>query len=532
MKRKLLVLPALTGLIAPVLAGCGGSDASGAGDSTIVVGSTDSIVASKDIPAPLDPATSYDAATWNILSNTFQMLLRLPRSGTTPETDAADSCGFSDKQSETYRCTLRDGLTFTNGDALTAADVKFSFDRMIKIKSDLGPVSLLSGIKKVETSADDKTVIFDLKAPDATFPFKLATPAGAIVDSQVYQLDKPYDGLKLVGSGPYKLDSFTQGDEAVFSKNKSYKGNVALKNSKIKLKFFDDSSKMKTALADGTVDVAAGSSAFKPAEITALQDGKVKGVTLTEGSSTETRYLFFNTKYSSVAPKAVRQAIAQLLDRSTLTRDTFRRTVEPLYSIVPQGISGHKNSFYNLYGEPSQVKAAKTLQDAGIATPVKITYTYRTTAGSSAGEEALWLKKSLNASGLFDVSLKKVAYDSFVDNAIGGKFAFYGMGWAPDFPDPDNYIAPFITENFLDLPYKNNEINNTLLPRTRTEAERNSTSQDFATMQDLVARDLPLIPVWQSKGYVAARDGITGAEWLINSSSTTQYWELGRGMTG
>jgi peptide/nickel transport system substrate-binding protein len=531
MKSKLLVLPALLGLSAPVLAGCGGSGGSGSDSSAIVVGSTDSIVVSKDNPSPLDPATSYDAATWNILSNTFQMLLRLPRSGTTPQPDAAESCAFSDTKSETYRCKLRAGLKFSNGDALTSEDVKFSFDRMLKITSDLGPVSLLSGLKKVETQGDQE-VIFDLKASDATFPYKLATPAGAIVDSQVYQADKPYEGLKLVGSGPYKLDSFTQGDKAVLSKNDNYHGNVVMKNSGVEIKFFDDSAKLKNALADGSVDVVGGSSAFKPAQITALQSGKVKDVTLTEASGTETRYLFFNTKYASVAPKAVRVAIAQLINRSTLTRDTFQRTVDPLYSIVPQGIAGHKNSFYNLYGDPSQAHAAKTLSDAGISTPVKITYTYRTTAGSSAGEEAVWLQKSLNASGLFDVSLKKVAYDSFVGNAIGGKFAFYGLGWAPDFPDADNYIAPFISENFLALPYKSNEINNTLLPRTRADADRSNTVTDFGSMQDIVARDIPLIPVWQSKGYVAARDGITGVEWLINSSSTTQYWELGHGVTG
>lgn len=79
----------------------------------------------------------------------------------------------------------------------------------------------------------------------------------------MYQADKPYEGLKLVGSGPYKLDSFTQGDKAVLSKNDNYHGNVVMKNSGIEIKFFDDSAKMKNALADGSVDVVGGSSAFK-----------------------------------------------------------------------------------------------------------------------------------------------------------------------------------------------------------------------------------------------------------------------------
>jgi peptide/nickel transport system substrate-binding protein len=335
-----------------------------------------------------------------------------------------------------------------------------------------------------------------------------------------------------VGSGPYKLDSFTPGDSIVLSKNDSYKGGVTLNNSKIEIKFFDDSAKMKTAIADGKIDVAAGASNFKPSEINSIEDGKVKGVTLTEAAGTETRYLLFNTKFPEVQPKAVRQAIAQLLDRSALARDTFQRTVTPLYSLVPQGISGHKNSFYNTFGEPSVSKATTLLQNAGIATPIKITYSYRTNAGSSAGEEAQWLKKTLDRSGLFDVTLKKVAYEKFVSQGQAGKLAFFGIGWLPDYVDADNYVAPFIVDNFMNLPYKNSRITNTLLPRTRTVAERTNTSADFGTMQDLVAQDVPLIPLWQAKGFVASREDITGVEWLLNSASTTQYGELGRGVTG
>lgn len=531
MKRTPLVLPALMGLTALVLAGCGGSGSSGSDGKAIVIGSTDSIVVSKDTPAPLDPAFSYDAGTWNVQSNLFQTLLRLPRSGSTPEPEAAKSCVFSDKHNETYRCTLRDGLTFTNGHALTSEDVKFSFDRMLKIGNDSGPASILSGLKKVE-APDDKTVVFDLAASDATFPYKLATSAGSIVDSQVYPAKAGYTGLQAVGSGPYKLDSFSQGKSAVLSKNEDYKGNASQKNGKIEIRFFDDSAKLKDALADGSVDVAAGSSALKPAQFNAIQDGKVKGVNLTEAAGTETRYLFFNTKFDSVEPKAVRQAVAELINRSTLARDTFERTVDPLYSIVPQGISGHKNSFYNKYGEPSVSKAQQTLQAAGITTPVQITYSYRSTAGSSAGEEALWLKKTLDSSGLFDLTIKKVPYDTFVSKAIAGKYAFYGLGWAPDYPDPDNYVAPFIVDNFLNLPYKSTRINNTLLPKTREQAERDSTGTDFGEMQDIIAQDVPLIPLWQAKGYVAARDDISGVEWLLNSASTTQYGELSRGVTG
>src|SRR3954469_3036898 len=103
MKRKSLALPAVAGLLTSALTACGGPDGSGADDGAIVLGSTDRIEASKAAPAPLDPAQAYDFALWSVLHNSFQTLMRLPRSGTEPIPDAAQKCGFQDRRSEQYR---------------------------------------------------------------------------------------------------------------------------------------------------------------------------------------------------------------------------------------------------------------------------------------------------------------------------------------------------------------------------------------------------------------------------------------------
>ena len=76
MNRKTLVLPAVVGLLAPVLAACGGSDGGGDSGDAIVVGTTDQFTATKDAPAPFDPAYAYDVGTWNILRQTVQTLMR------------------------------------------------------------------------------------------------------------------------------------------------------------------------------------------------------------------------------------------------------------------------------------------------------------------------------------------------------------------------------------------------------------------------------------------------------------------------
>jgi peptide/nickel transport system substrate-binding protein len=528
MNRKVLVLPALLGLIGTAaLAGCGGSDGSGGGSDPIVMGSLDSFTLSKDSPAPLDPAASYEASSWNIFYNTFQMLLRYPRSGTTPQPDAAKSCTFTDQQSEAYSCTLRGGLKFSNGDPLTSRDVKFSVDRMLKINSDAGPASLLSSVSKVETP-DDRTVVFYLKSPDATFPFKLATPAAAIVDSKVYEGDKPHTGFRIVGSGPYKLDSFAAG-KAVFSANTDYRGTVTRQNNRVELKFFTSPETLYKALVHGSIDVT---TALTSSQIASLQARPVNGIELDEAPGSQAHYLFLDTAAGAPFQKrAVRVALDQLLDREQLARDVYRRTVDPLYSVVPQGVTGHKNSFYNLYGIAGAAAAKATLRAAGITTPVKFTYTFRSPSGSSAADEARWLRRRLNDSGLFDVTVKQVPTDSFLGNALRGAYQAYGLSWVPDFPDADNYIAPFFGDNFLHLAYSSREIKSTLLPRSRRTADRAATSAEFEAAQDIVAHDVPVIPLWQSKQYLASRDGITGVEWALNSTSTTQFWELGKGQT-
>ena len=55
---------------------------------------------------------------------------------------------------------------------------------------------------------------------------------------------------------------------------------------------------------------------------------------------------------------------------------------------------------------------------------------------------------------------------------------------------------------------------------------------DFGKAQDLIANEVPMLPLWQGKQYIAARSDITGVEWALNSSTTTQFWELGWGQAG
>ncbi|MCW7940905.1 peptide-binding protein [Streptomyces hygroscopicus] len=534
MNRKTLVLPAVAGLLTPVLAACGGSTTGGKSGNAIVVGTTDRFTASGDAPAPLDPAYAYDVGSWNILRQTVQTLMVQPRGDGTPEPEAAESCGFTDTGNERYACKLRKDLKFSNGDPVTAADVKYSIDRARALKADSGVFALLSTVDTVETQGDNE-VIFHLKTADATFPFKLSTPVAGIINPKDYEKGKLRDGFQVDGSGPYTMQAEVKNNElvkATFAKNPNYKGLLTPKNDQVQLESFADSNAMSAALDKGDIDVMTRTMA--PDQIRQLQNKTNSNVNLVEMPGLEIRYLAFNTDAPTVKTKAVRQAMAQLIDRAALVAKVYGTQAQPLYSLVPATITGHSNSFFNKYGDPSLSKARALLSKANITTPVKLTLHYTTDHyGSATAKEFEVLKQQLNDSGLFDVSVEGSPWDKFRPAEKKGQYDVYGMGWFPDFPDADNYLAPFLdTDNTLGSPYTNAEIRNALIPQSRRQADRLTASKSLTDIQDIVAEDVPILPLWQGKQYVATRDDITGSEYAMNSSSTLQLWELGRGVGG
>ncbi|MEU9659655.1 ABC transporter substrate-binding protein [Streptomyces chartreusis] len=534
MNRKTLVLPAVIGLLVPVLAACGGTDSGSDNGDAIVVGTTDAFTASKDAPAPLDPAFAYDVGTWNILRQTVQTLMIQPRGEGEPVPEAAESCGFTDSGNERYACTLRKDLKFANGDPVTASDVKYSIDRARALKADSGVFALLSTIDTVETQGDNE-VIFHLKTADATFPFKLSTPVAGIVDPDIYAKNKLRDGFELDGSGPYTLEAEVDDDKlvsAVFTKNPNYQGSLKVNNDKVELRNFKDADEMGSALDKGDIDLMTRT--MSPEQIQKLSADSDDKVDLVDMSGLEIRYLAFNTNAPTVKSKAVRQAMAQIIDRGELVSKVYGSQAEPLYSLVPASITGHSNAFFNKYGDPDVDKAKSMMERAGISTPVKLTLHYTTDHyGSATEKEFELLKKQLNDSGLFKVDIKGTPWATFRPAEQKGAYDVYGMGWFPDFPDADNYLAPFLDkDNFLGSPYTNSAIRSELIPESRRVADRLSASGSLNEMQDIVANDVPVLPLWQGKQFVAANDAVTGTAYVLNSSSTLQLWELGRGVSG
>ncbi|MEU6663913.1 ABC transporter substrate-binding protein [Streptomyces sp. NPDC046821] len=504
-----------------LVAGCGLMPSASSGtEEPIVVGTTSA-------PSTLDPAASWDGS-WELFRNVYQTLLSFPSGASAPAPDAAESCDFTDTSNRVYHCTLRADMTFSDGDKLDATAVKYSIDRISRIDVQGGPKGLLGSLKSVEVQGD-RDITFHLNKPDATFPFVLATPAMSIVDPAEYPTDKIRDDGKISGSGPYALDSYSDGAKAELVENTHYKGFADRKNSAVTIRYFKDSAAMVGALRDKKID--ATFRGLAASDVVTLQGKKVTdGIQLVEGAGMEISYLVFNPKDPWAAKPAVRKAVAQVVDRGAIAHKIYQDTVDPLYSMVPRGLTGHTTGFFDDYGDPSTAKAKAILARAGITTPVPLTLWYTTDRyGSATGAEFAELKRQLDASGLFRVTVKGRPWKTFEAGYRKGEYPVFGRGWFPDFPDAENFIAPFVGEqNALGTPYPSREITDKLLPQTRRERDRAAGVGQFTRAQQILVDDARLLPLWQGKQYIAASEDIAGGERALDPSTIMMMWELHR----
>jgi peptide/nickel transport system substrate-binding protein len=516
------------GLVAVVLAavfafgafGCGGDDDGGGGaGGTIIRGTT-------DVPVGLDPAGVYDLPSWDLIVNMYQTVLTIPPGGNKPVPDAA-SCNFTNPT--TYQCKVKSGLKFSDGSPLTAEDIKFTFDRNIEIASPTGASSLLENLQSTETP-DDQTVVFKLKEPNAVWPFIISMQSMAIVPEEVYPPDKLQPSEQAIGSGQYELASYQPGQQAVFEKNPNYKGANPAKNERAIVQYFDKPSALKLAVEQGDVDVAYRS--FSPTDLEDLKSAD--GLQVVGGSGVEIRYLVFNTKLQpgqgDAGKLAVRRAVAYTIDRDAIAQDIYDGTVQPLYSQVPQGLDFATEAWKEEYGASPDLDAARQeLQGAGIETPVDLEVWYTPTHyGTGSADEYAEIKRQLEDSGLFTVTLKSTEWNQYDEAALTDKYPQFQFGWFPDYPDADNYAASFwSSDSFLNIGYSNPQIDK-LLAEEQATTDKAKRQQAFAEVQRLAAEDTPTLPIWQGGQVAAVRDGVSGVEDTFDAAYLFRLWVISK----
>jgi peptide/nickel transport system substrate-binding protein len=210
--------------------------------------------------------------------------------------------------------TIRSGVTFHNGQALTSEDVVTTFDKLINpdggsanAQSALGGVLSAGNIE----APDDTTVVFNLDAPNGNFP-TLVSSANYNAIIIPADLDPADWGQTFEGTGPFKLQSFTPQQGATFVRNDAYWGEVANPDT-VEVKFYAEEAPMIVALQGDEVDFVEHFSVAGGAALLDNPDVQVIGI-----STATHRQLHMRTDKEPFTDARVRQAIALALDRNAL----------------------------------------------------------------------------------------------------------------------------------------------------------------------------------------------------------------------
>jgi len=541
-RKRVLAAAAAFAAAALVLSGCsagGGNtkatDGGGTSGGPILIGTTDKVTA-------LDPAGSYDNGSFAVMNQVFPFLMNTPYGSPDVKPDIATKAEFTSPND--YTVTLKPGLKWANGHDLTSSDVKFSFDRQLKIADVNGPSSLLYNLDKVD-APDPTTVVFHLKAAnDVIFPQILSSPAGPIVDEEVFSPDKLTPDQDIVKgkafAGQYTITSYDFNNLIAYKANPDYKGLLGpAKTDVVQVKYYTEASNLKLDVQKGDIDVAWRS--LSATDIDALRNNK--DVKVVDGPGGELRYIVFNFNTMPFGAKtpdadpakalAVRQAMADLVNRQEIADQVYKGTFTPVYSYVPAGLTGATESLKPLYGDgnggPDADKAKKTLESAGVTTPVTINLQYSNDHyGPSSGDEYALVKDQLESSGLFKVNLQTTEWVQYSKDRSSDVYPVYQLGWFPDYSDADNYLTPFfLKDNFLANHYDNPEVNDLILKQATTQdkAERTKLIEEI---QDKVAKDLSTLPLLQGAQVAVTGKDVTGTQDTLDPSFKFRYAALAK----
>src|SRR5215831_12343019 len=306
-------------LLGSILAACGssGTTSAPAGGSTAT--GQAGAVSKAGIVTPtsaINPVTVADQGGLDMLGQTGEYLCLSTQTLTLKPVLATSWAPNSKADVWTFK--IRQGVKFHNGQALTADDVVYTYQLHTNPKggsnalSALGPVLSPSGVKKV----DDFTVEFHLKAPNGNFPYLTSSD-----NYNMIIIPKGYDPAKwestFLGTGPFKLGSYTPKSGATFTRNEGYWGAKALP-SQTQFTFYDTQPPSVVAFTGGTIDVLGQ---FSVSGGEALLTGSYNVIKL---KSSAHRQLSMRNDQAPFTDPRVRQAIALSLNRPQIVQALFK----------------------------------------------------------------------------------------------------------------------------------------------------------------------------------------------------------------
>ncbi|MCA3747891.1 MAG: peptide ABC transporter substrate-binding protein [Rubrobacter sp.] len=417
----------------------------------------------------------------------------------------------------TIEFRLKDGITWSDGEPLTVEDYVFTYNTVMNDRWQIITREIWDNIDRIETP-DELTARIIFRKPDARWRDILAADVLPKHILQGKNFNK-YFNDRIVGSGPYVFEEWRKGQSLTVVANENYWGDPpAIK--KITFRFIPDTNSLKAALRSGEVQFI-----NPPPDIGLIEELQgYDGVTVQTKFGTVWEHLAFNVQ--KVDNLNIRRAIAYAVNRRQLIQEILQGEARPLQSVlVPEQEPFYTPAWERYSFDPDRARQlVEQARGEGAATEIE----YSTTSGNALRETAQQvIQQQMEQVGITLKINNSSAETYFGERTPEGDFELGEWAWSAT-PDPSittlfsaNQIPPN-GQNYYR--YRNQEVTR-LLEQADVTVDQQERARLTRRAQELMAEDVPLIPLYQRPEIYAYADNLEGPE--VNPTLATAFWNVG-----
>jgi len=410
-----------------------------------------------------------------------------------PVPDLAESWESNPELSQ-WTFKLRPGVTWHDGAPLTSADVTFTFETLLNPEVDASARGVISSIETVE-AVDDLTVRFTLKYPFAPLPVMLGYNQ-AIVPKHLLEgqdLNQPVDFLRApVGTGPFKFKELSQGNYLEVEAYREYFGEGPLLDGII-FKVITDGNARVAQIRSGEIDLTV---------VDALQAGSLDGASgLVLREVPQVNYYFFAVNHTvpRLQDVRVRQALAMAINKQAIVDTVMKGYAQvangPIHPFLGDFFNPNVQTYdYNPEQAAQLLSEAGWTKDGDVLTNAqgeRFAILLNGPKGYPVLEQILvYAQQEWQNLGI-EVTLDIPEWSVHLEEYHGLQYDLLLQWWVTP-PDPDLYDHYFSESSSNWWAYKNPELDE-LLVQARSTPDRQQRVQLYHQIQELVARELPVL---------------------------------------
>ena len=402
----------------------------------------------------------------------------------------------------TWEFRLRQGVTFHNGQSLTAHDVKFTFDRL-RDPATRAAATILSAVEAVEV-VDDYTVRIRTAFPFAPILHHLAHPAASILDEDtVRAAGNDYGTRIVVGTGPFRFDGWVAGSHITLKRHDTWWGGTSTLE-EIVFRSIPDDTVRAIELETGGVDIAY---MLDPISVSWLQD--VPGVHIHTVETFSSDFIIFNVQKEPLNDVRVRQAIHHAIDVDTLVDVLYEgQAVRAAGPLSPRIFGAHPDLAPYAY-DPDRARAL--LAEAGYPDGFRITLW--TNEAPLRMQLAEVVQENLRAVGI-TADIQVMEWGAFVHETGAGRHDMAILGWMVLTGDADYGLYPLFHSSQQGAAgnrsfYSNPRVDE-LLERGRANSDPEVRLAAYREAQEIIRDEVPMVFLVHVQDATGIRDSVAG----------------------